>query len=178
MMPLNGRGERATWSRRKLEMLREEDSIWEEGTSRWLLALYHLDGMMMIKFLWSLKAYLLHWLLLVNDQLALRSSNATAGPPKSLRLHHVLSHTLHGSITGLGAVQTVSSIDDGLSRLMVSYEHAKVRSLPSFLPPFGPVRILSWADLGDYRWLSWNGTIVVDRYKPFPYIHTREHPKS
>ena len=49
-------------------------------------------------------------------------------PPKSLRLHHIASHTLHGTITGLGAVKTIASREDGLSRLIVSYEEAKVSS--------------------------------------------------
>lgn len=77
------------------------------------------------------------------------------GTQRTLRLSHVCSHTIHGDVTGLGALQTLSSKEDGLSRLVVSYEVAKVRlrSLSS-----EPSRA---DDLPTYllhrRWRSWSG---------------------
>lgn len=45
----------------------------------------------------------------------------------TVRLQHVLSHTVHGNITGLAALRTLGSKEDGLARLVISYEEAKVR---------------------------------------------------
>jgi hypothetical protein len=57
---------------------------------------------------------------------------ASSGPSTvgatTVRLQHVLSQTVHGNITGLGALRTLGSKKDGLSRLVVSYEEAKVRT--------------------------------------------------
>ena len=55
------------------------------------------------------------------------TSTAKTAGATTIRLQHVLSQTLHGNITGLGALRTLGSKKDGLSRLVVSYEEAKVR---------------------------------------------------
>jgi hypothetical protein len=43
-----------------------------------------------------------------------------------LRLHIVYQSTLHGIITGLSGIRTMSSLEDGLDRLLVSFKDAKV----------------------------------------------------
>ncbi|WVR09012.1 protein CFT1 [Kwoniella sp. DSM 27419] len=45
------------------------------------------------------------------------------------RLHLLAQHELHGSITGLAGLRTLDSSVDGLDRLLVSFEHAKVALL-------------------------------------------------
>lgn len=55
------------------------------------------------------------------------SGKGSSAEPPTIRLQHVLSHTVHGNVTGLGALRTLDSKKDGLSRLVVSYEEAKVR---------------------------------------------------
>lgn len=42
------------------------------------------------------------------------------------KLHLLAQHELNGTITGLSALRTIESSVDGLDRLLVSFEHAKV----------------------------------------------------
>jgi len=109
------------------------------------------------------------------------SSDSAAAPPKSLRLHHVLSHTLHGTITGLGAIKTIASREDGLSRLVVSYEEAKVSSTSPFFPPsLGPSSSppSSSSSFCLYRWPSSNGAIRPTPSKPSLCTPTSELLRS
>ncbi|CED82389.1 mRNA cleavage and polyadenylation factor II complex, subunit CFT1 (CPSF subunit) [Phaffia rhodozyma] len=50
-------------------------------------------------------------------------------PRTTLRLRHVASHTAYGHVTGLGALQTLSTKEDGLSRLVLSFAEAKMAIL-------------------------------------------------
>lgn len=43
-----------------------------------------------------------------------------------LRLYLVSESTLHGTITGLAGIRTMSSLEDGLDRLLISFKDAKV----------------------------------------------------
>ncbi|OCF35639.1 protein CFT1 [Kwoniella heveanensis BCC8398] len=45
------------------------------------------------------------------------------------KLHLLAQHELHGAITGLAALRTLESSVDGLDRLLVSFEHAKMALL-------------------------------------------------
>lgn len=51
--------------------------------------------------------------------------------PTVTRLYFICEHRVHGIITGVEGVKTVSSLDNKLDRLLVSFKDAKVR--PSFL---------------------------------------------
>ena len=61
------------------------------------------------------------------------------------RLHLLTRHTLHGVVTGLAGLRTIDSSVDGLDRLLVSFEHAKVSSC-----------LFDVLQLTD-RWRFWSG---------------------
>ena len=44
-----------------------------------------------------------------------------------VRLYLIREHRLHGIVTGLETVRVMSSIEDNLDRLLVSFKDAKVR---------------------------------------------------
>jgi cleavage and polyadenylation specificity factor subunit 1 len=44
-------------------------------------------------------------------------------------LHHLKTHQVHGTITGLAALRTIDSSIDGLDRLLVSFKDAKLAIL-------------------------------------------------
>ena len=46
--------------------------------------------------------------------------------PLSTKFHLVREHRLHGVVTGLQAVKIISSLEDHLDRLLVSFKDAKV----------------------------------------------------
>lgn len=48
------------------------------------------------------------------------------GPPMVIRLYLVREHRLHGIVTGVETVRIMSSIEDNLDRLLVSFKDAKV----------------------------------------------------
>lgn len=48
------------------------------------------------------------------------------GPPMVTRLYLVREHRLHGMVTGVETVRVMSSIEDNLDRLLVSFKDAKV----------------------------------------------------
>ena len=48
------------------------------------------------------------------------------------RFYLVREHRLHGIVTGLEGVKIVSSLEDQLDRLLVSFKDAKVRIIVSF----------------------------------------------
>ena len=47
-----------------------------------------------------------------------------------IRLYLVREHRLHGIITGVESIRIMSSIEDNLDRLLVSFKDAKVSSSP------------------------------------------------
>jgi cleavage and polyadenylation specificity factor subunit 1 len=49
------------------------------------------------------------------------------GPPMVIRLYLIREHRLHGIVTGVETVRVMSSIEDNLDRLLVSFKDAKVR---------------------------------------------------
>lgn len=51
--------------------------------------------------------------------------------PYETRLHLLREHSLHGVVTGLDKIRTISSSGDGLDRLLVSFRDAKVWQHPS-----------------------------------------------
>ncbi|TFY80517.1 hypothetical protein EWM64_g3505, partial [Hericium alpestre] len=51
------------------------------------------------------------------------------GPPTVIRLYFVREHRLHGTVTGLESVRIISSIEDKLDRLLVSFKDAKIALL-------------------------------------------------
>ena len=54
--------------------------------------------------------------------------NGALVPPTVYRLYFMREHRLHGTVTGMESVRIVSSVEDGLDRLLVSFKDAKVRS--------------------------------------------------
>ena len=46
--------------------------------------------------------------------------------PTVTRMYLVREHKLHGIVTGLEGVKTISSLDDKLDRLVISFKDAKV----------------------------------------------------
>lgn len=48
------------------------------------------------------------------------------GPLMLTRLYLIREHRLHGIVTGVEAVRIMSSIEDNLDRLLVSFKDAKV----------------------------------------------------
>lgn len=47
-------------------------------------------------------------------------------PPVIHRVYFLREHHLHGIVTGIEAVRVMSSVEDGLDRLLVSFKDAKV----------------------------------------------------
>ena len=47
-------------------------------------------------------------------------------PPTVIRFHFIREHRLHGTVTGLESVRIMSSFEDRLDRLLVSFKDAKV----------------------------------------------------
>ncbi|KAI9568018.1 CPSF A subunit region-domain-containing protein [Boletus coccyginus] len=56
-------------------------------------------------------------------------SNANREPATTWRFYLVREHTLHGTVTGLDKIRTMSSNDDKLDRLLVSFKDAKIALL-------------------------------------------------
>lgn len=50
-----------------------------------------------------------------------------------LKLRLLKAHYLHGIITGMEAVKTLSSLEDKMDRLLISFEDAKVCELSSIV---------------------------------------------
>ena len=48
--------------------------------------------------------------------------------PTVTQFYLIREHRLHGIVTGIEGIKTVSSLDDNLDRLLVSFKDAKVRS--------------------------------------------------
>ena len=46
--------------------------------------------------------------------------------PTVTRFYLIREHRLHGIVTGIEGIKTVSSLDDNLDRLLVSFKDAKV----------------------------------------------------
>lgn len=57
-------------------------------------------------------------------------SSATQEPPTTWGFHLLREHSLHGTVTGIDKVRTMSFSDDNLDRLLVSFKDAKVCSAP------------------------------------------------
>ncbi|KAG8903754.1 mRNA cleavage and polyadenylation factor subunit [Tulasnella sp. 403] len=53
-------------------------------------------------------------------------AGASITPTTVTRLHLLREHRLHGSITGLGVVKTITTSEDGLDRLVISFRDAKI----------------------------------------------------
>ena len=47
-------------------------------------------------------------------------------PPTVIRFHFIREHRLHGTVTGLESIRIMSSFEDRLDRLLVSFKDAKV----------------------------------------------------
>ena len=47
--------------------------------------------------------------------------------PTVTQFYLIREHRLHGIVTGIEGIKTVSSLDDNLDRLLVSFKDAKVR---------------------------------------------------
>lgn len=61
--------------------------------------------------------------------------NSNTQPPKVNRFYFLREHRLHGIVTGMERVRTVTSQEDKLDRLLISFKDAKVGlSLQDFLP--------------------------------------------
>jgi len=52
--------------------------------------------------------------------------NTVIGPPIVTKLYLIREHRLHGIVTGMEGVQIMSSPEDKLDRLLVSFKDAKV----------------------------------------------------
>ncbi|PPQ82730.1 hypothetical protein CVT26_000474 [Gymnopilus dilepis] len=57
------------------------------------------------------------------------AQKSTHAPPTITRLYLVKEHRLHGIVTGMEGVRLVSSLEDGLDRLLVSFKDAKIAIL-------------------------------------------------
>jgi len=55
--------------------------------------------------------------------------NGALLPPTVHRLYFIREHRLHGIVTGLQSVRVVTSVEDGLDRLLVSFKDAKIALL-------------------------------------------------
>ncbi|KAF8555471.1 hypothetical protein OG21DRAFT_1496241 [Imleria badia] len=56
-------------------------------------------------------------------------SNASQEPATTWRFYLIREHTVHGVVTGIDKVRTMSSNDDNLDRLLVSFKDAKIALL-------------------------------------------------
>ncbi|KAA1478696.1 hypothetical protein DENSPDRAFT_845850 [Dentipellis sp. KUC8613] len=56
-------------------------------------------------------------------------STGPKGPPTVFRLYFVREHRLHGTVTGLESIRIMSSLEDRLDRLLVSFKDAKIALL-------------------------------------------------
>lgn len=52
------------------------------------------------------------------------------GRPNVTRLYLIREHRLHGIVTGMESVKIMSSLEDQLDRLLVSFKDAKVSHQP------------------------------------------------
>ncbi|KAF8268563.1 CPSF A subunit region-domain-containing protein [Lactarius quietus] len=50
-------------------------------------------------------------------------------PPTTIRFHFIREHRLHGTVTGLESIRIMSSFEDRLDRLLVSFKDAKIALL-------------------------------------------------
>ncbi|THH20311.1 hypothetical protein EW146_g1016 [Bondarzewia mesenterica] len=55
--------------------------------------------------------------------------SGTAYPPTVIRFYFIREHRLHGTVTGLEGIRIVSSLEDKLDRLLVSFKDAKIALL-------------------------------------------------
>ena len=53
--------------------------------------------------------------------------SAEVSPPTITKFYLVREHRLHGTVTGMDGVKIISTLDDKLDRLLVSFKDAKVR---------------------------------------------------
>ncbi|KAI0341420.1 hypothetical protein BDW22DRAFT_1408067 [Trametopsis cervina] len=84
--------------------------------------------------------------------------NGITGAPPIHRLYLVREHRLHGIVTGMESVRIVSTLEDGLDRLLVSFKDAKIA-------------LLEWSDaMHDLL------TVSIHTYERTPQIMTIEAP--
>lgn len=90
----------------------------------------------------------------------------------SPKLFLVRQHLLHGIITGLASVRTLSSETDGRDRLLVAYQDAKVCLVHLFLPLGNPsqsspskLALLEWSDA-----LYDISTVSIHSYERSPHV--------
>ncbi|MBW0461452.1 hypothetical protein O181_001167 [Austropuccinia psidii MF-1] len=88
------------------------------------------------------------------------SFETTKGLPKKeiYKLFHVCEHRLHGRVTGLQKVTTVESLEDGLDRLIISFQDAKIT-------------LMEWSPL-----LADLETISLHTFEKLPQITQRNLP--
>lgn len=53
--------------------------------------------------------------------------NGVSHPPSINRFYLIREHRLHGIVTGVEGIRIITSIEDSLDRLLVSFKDAKVR---------------------------------------------------
>ncbi|TFY69793.1 hypothetical protein EVG20_g3009 [Dentipellis fragilis] len=56
-------------------------------------------------------------------------STGPKGPPTVFRLYFIREHRLHGTVTGLESIRIMTSLEDRLDRLLVSFKDAKIALL-------------------------------------------------
>ena len=66
------------------------------------------------------------------------------------RLYFIREHRLHGIVTGIETIKLVSSLEDKLDRLLVSFKDAKVRTSLSCVQAYcslsSQIAILEWSE--------------------------------
>lgn len=77
--------------------------------------------------------------------------NGVSHPPSVNRFYLIREHRLHGIVTGIEGVRIITSIEDSLDRLLVSFKDAKVRlvcqkSYYCFSSFFHQIALLEWSD--------------------------------
>ncbi|KAI0088958.1 CPSF A subunit region-domain-containing protein [Irpex rosettiformis] len=88
------------------------------------------------------------------------AQNGAGGPPTIHRIYLVREHRLHGTVTGMESVRIISSLEDGLDRLLVSFKDAKIA-------------LLEWSD-AMHNLL----TVSMHTYERAPQLQSIEAPLS
>ena len=83
------------------------------------------------------------------------------------RIYLLREHHLHGIVTGMEAVRIMSSVEDGLDRLLVSFKDAKVCGFATISPWHLTERLAC-------RLLSLNGHWKLKTLVPFRFIRMNE----
>ncbi|KAI0313592.1 CPSF A subunit region-domain-containing protein [Amylostereum chailletii] len=84
--------------------------------------------------------------------------NAPTTPPTVVRFHFVREHRLHGTVTGMESVRIMSSAEDRLDRLLVSFKEAKIA-------------LLEWSsEIDDLL------TVSIHTYERAPQLLSLEYP--